>query len=424
MTSLGTDIGTIFREAERHLHEKNDTDYETHLFTITQKEHKNENELKIIDDSFTRLATRFVEQKNAARMKELMDTLLNRINVLPKAKAAKLAKYLMDQGAKLDGFDEWQIGWAERLRQWCTEQVRTFLRQRVDIRIATLFWKRGDYRKALDLLEPMAKEVRKVDDKHLLVEVELLESRIYHSLEFLSRAKSTLTAARAAANSIYCPPLLQAELDLMSGILIAEEKDYKTAYSYFFESFEAFNGLDKARAIYPLKYMILCKVMMNAFDEVSAILGGKHGLEYAGPDLLAMREITQAHKHKSLREFNDALQKFHNEIQGDSILRLHIKSLYESLIEQNLFKIVEPYSKVQISFISKQIGLAEGDVQAKLSEMILDKKFNGTLDQGNGCLIIFSEDKVDNLFETSMATMSSLNVVIDKLFDKAKLVKS
>jgi len=97
--------------------------------------------------------------------------------------------------------------------------------------------------------------------------------------------------------------LIQADLDNTSGILLSEDKDYKTAYSYFYEAFEAFNQSDDPRTIYSLKYMILCKIMLNATDDVNNIINGKFGLKYAGRDLEAMKAVKLAHGNRSLKDF-------------------------------------------------------------------------------------------------------------------------
>lgn len=50
----------------------------------------------------------------------------------------------------------------------------------------------------------------------------------------------------------------------LTGIIhAAGEKDWKTAYSYFFEAFEGYDSIDSPRAITALKYMLLCKIVLN-----------------------------------------------------------------------------------------------------------------------------------------------------------------
>jgi len=260
-----------------------------------------------------------------------------------------------------------------------------------------------------------------MDDKALLVEVQLLESKTYHALSNLPKARAALTSARTTANAIYCPPKLQAALDMQSGIChAAEEKDWKTAYSYFFEAFEGYDSVDHPKAITALKYMLLCKIVLNLPEEVQALISGKLALRYAGRQTDALKCVAQACKNRSLADFEKALTEYRAELKDDPIINTHLATLYDNLLEQNLIRVIEPFSRVQIEHISSIIKLSKGDVERKLSQMILDKKFHGILDQGEGVLIIFEEPPVDKTYEAALETIQNMSKVVDSLYNKAK----
>lgn len=160
--------------------------------------------------------------------------------------------------------------------EWAKQEKRTFLRQSLEARLIALYFDTALYTEALALGAQLLRELKKLDDKNLLVEVQLLESKTYHALSNLPKARAALTSARTTANAIYCPPKVQGALDLQSGILhAADERDFKTAFSYFYEAFEGFDSVDSVKALTSLKYMLLCKIMLGQSDDVNQIVSGK-----------------------------------------------------------------------------------------------------------------------------------------------------
>ena len=55
-------------------------------------------------------------------------------------------------------------------------------------------------------------------------------------------------------------------------------------------------------------------------------------------------------------------------------------------------------------------------------QMILDKKFSGTLDQGAGCLEVFEDWDKDEVYPAALDTFSNMGRVIDSLFLRSQKI--
>jgi len=375
------------------------------------------------EQAILELGELFAQTKQADELAGLIKFSRPFLGSVSKAKAAKMVRQLVDRFLDMEAGTGKEVDLCKECIDWAKDEKRTFLRQALEARLLALYFDVARYEDALALGSILLRELKKLDDKLLLVEVQLLESRVYHALGNLPKARAALTSGRTTANGIYCPPKLQAALDQQSGVLhAAEEKDFKTAFSYFYEAFEGYDSISHAKAITSLKYMLLSKIMLNNADDVHSIVSGKLALRYTGAEVEAMKSIANASKKRSLADFQKTLVEYKPQLMDDAIVRSHLDFLYDQLLEQNLCKIIEPFSKVQVEHVATLIKLPLDVVEKKLSQMILDKKFSGILDQGSGVLIVFEEPPVDKTYKASLDTINNMGKVVDALYNKAKRI--
>jgi len=123
----------------------------------------------------------------------------------------------------------------------------------------------------------------------------------------------------------------------------------------------------RVQAVRSLKYMLLMKILLNEAADVPSIVTGKLALTYAGRDLEAMQAVASASLARSLADFEKALKDYafvslgdlsfclltlfplcQKELQADDIIQNHVQSVYDSLLQLNLIRIVEPFSRVEV----------------------------------------------------------------------------
>ncbi|USP74891.1 putative 26S proteasome regulatory subunit rpn6 [Curvularia clavata] len=384
---------------------------------LSQNPGSNEAAIKNYETALVGLGELYRDQKKVDALAELVKQARGVLGNFAKAKTSKLVRQLLDLFTTIPNTTDIQITVTKSCIEWAVSERRGFLRQNLETRLVALYMQKQSYYDALTLINSLLKELKRLDDKLVLVEVQLLESRVYHALGNIPKGRAALTSARTSAASVYTPPLLQAGLDMQSGMLHAEDGDFNTAFSYFIEAMEGYHSQDEdQKATSALQYMLLCKIMLNLGDDVTSLMTSKHAVKYAGKRLEAMKAVARAHTNRSLEEYETALTDYRQQLGSDRFITSHLRRLYDNMLEQNLIKVIEPFSRVEIDHVAKMVGLDTIQVERKLSQMILDKVIIGVLDQGAGCLIVYDESERDQGYDAALSTLEKLSNVVDVLY--------
>ena len=110
-------------------------------------------------------------------------------STIAKAKTAKIVRSLIDSICSIPNNAELKEKIIKESIEWCKNEKRAFLRQRLELKLTVSLLNQGKYPKALKIIEALSREVRKLDDKQLLVELHLIESQLFQALKNIPKAK-------------------------------------------------------------------------------------------------------------------------------------------------------------------------------------------------------------------------------------------
>ncbi|KAE8691023.1 COP9 signalosome complex subunit 2 [Hibiscus syriacus] len=170
------------------------------------------------------------------------------------------------------------------------------------------------------------------------------------------------------------------------------ERQWAEAATDFFEAFKNYDEAGNQRRIQCLKYLVLANMLMES--EVNPFDGQEAKPYKNDPDILAMTNLIAAYQRNEIIEFEKILKSNRRTIMDDPFIRNYIEDLLKNVRTQVLLKLIKPYTRIRIPFISKvkakvllpRTQCARKRFEQLLVSLILDNRTEGHIDQVNRLL--------------------------------------
>merc|ERR1711971_1059037 len=216
-----------------------------------------------------------------------------------------------------------------------------------------------------------------------LPEIYALEIQMYTAQKNNKKLK-TLYDQSLHIKSAIPHPLILGVIRECGGKMHLRENEYEKAHTDFFEAFKNYDESGSPRRTTCLKYLVLANMLMksgiNPFDSQEA-------KPYKNDnEIVAMTNLVTACQNNDINEFEKILKVNRETIMEDAFIREHIEDLLRNIRTQVLIKLIKPYTRIQIKFISGELNIESGDVESLLVSCILESTVKGRIDQVSGVL--------------------------------------
>jgi COP9 signalosome complex subunit 2 len=133
------------------------------------------------------------------------------------------------------------------------------------------------------------------------------------------------------------------------------------------------------------------------------------------PRISTMTNLVNAYQREDIHEYEKILQD-NKDLLQDPFIAENIDEVTRNVRTKAVVKLVAPYTRFTLAFISKQLKISLPEVQEIVGFLIVDKRLRGKINQQNGTVEIESStdmDRVQAMQEWSTAIQSLWKSVLN-----------
>ncbi|KAL1796435.1 hypothetical protein ACET3X_004975 [Alternaria dauci] len=278
-----------------------------------------------------------------------------------------------------------------------TNNERLWLK--TNIKLARLWLDRKDYRQLTEKLRELHRACQKEDGTDdpskgtYSLEVYSLEILMYAETRNNKRLKALYQRALKVKSAVPHPKIMGIIREC-GGKMHMSEENWKGAQSDFFESFKNYDEAGSLQRIQVLKYLVLATMLsgsdINPFDS-------QETKPYQNdPRISTMTDLVNAYQLEDIHGYEKILQNNQDLLQ-DPFIAENIDEVTRNVRTKAVVKLVAPYTRFTLAFISKQLKISLSEVQEIVGFLIVDKRLRGKINQQNGTVEIESSTDMDRV---------------------------
>ncbi|OCH90066.1 PCI-domain-containing protein [Obba rivulosa] len=211
-----------------------------------------------------------------------------------------------------------------------------------------------------------------------LLEIYAMEIQMYNETKNFKKLKEIYNAANSVRSAIPHPRIMGV-IKECGGKMWMGERQWNRASEDFFESFRNYDEAGSTHRIQVLKYLVLANMLTGS--EVNPFDSQETKPYKNDPQIKAMTDLVDAYQRREVFAAERIIRDNRSTIMDDSFIRSYIGELLRSLRTQYLIDLIKPYTRLELSFLAKQLNIDKDEVEELLIGLILEGKVEGRIDQ-------------------------------------------